>query len=199
MIWKTPLSQAVSPLPSSRPFDPREEVGASDRAVIDQALRAVHAEHRRLATRLRFPAATVPPDLEDLRRGPLGQDLAFLARAARGAEQAPPERVLDAIEAVVQLLFWPAAAEDYRVPRGFWATELGRLLALAKFRAFAPTELLGIGAASRRLGVARPTVYRWIDDRTLEAVRDERSGRTYVVRGGVEAMIRVARELAAPG
>jgi hypothetical protein len=188
----------VMPQPaSSWAPDPGEALDPADRAVIDQALQVVQAEHHCLATKLGSPAALEPPDLEHLRQGPLGQDLAFLARVARGAE-APTERVLDAIEAAVQLLFWPAAADDYRVPRAFWTTELGRLLARAKFRAFAPAELLSIGAAGRRLGVARPAVYRWIDDRTLEAVRDERTGRTYVVRCGIDAMTRVARELAAP-
>ena len=76
------------------------------------------------------------------------------------------------------MLFWPAAAEDYTVPRSFWDTDLGRMLALAKYRAYDPTELVSIGSAAQQLGVTRPTIYRWMDDRTLNYVRDDMSGRT---------------------
>jgi excisionase family DNA binding protein len=198
------MSTAESHPESLPPTDPRDERDRYDEldprewAVIDQALQVVYADHLRVATQLRSPTPFEPIDPATLRQGPLGQDLVFLARAARGKAGAPTERVLTAIESVVQVLFWPAADDDYRVPRAFWATELGQMLALAKFSAFAPAQLLAIGAAARRLGVARPTIYRWIDDRTLDAVRDRLSGRTYVVRRGVDAMAQVARELAAP-
>jgi excisionase family DNA binding protein len=186
------------PVPAPAPEDPPDEVDPADQAVIDQALQVVYADHHRFATRLCSPSALRPLDPEHLRRGPLGRDLARLALVARGRAGEPPEGVLAAIDAVVQLLFWPAAAEDYQVPRAFWETELGRLLALAKFRAFAPTELVGIGAAAHQLGVTRPTIYRWIDDRSLDSVRDQASGRTFVVRRGVDALSRVALELAPP-
>ena len=192
------MSTAESYPEPARPADPRDELDSSDWAVIDQALQVVYADHLRLATRLRSPAPFEPIDPERLRQGPLGQDLAFLARVARGQAGAPTERVLAAIESVVQVLFWPVAGDDYQVPRTFWTTELGQMLALAKFSAFAPAQLVAIGTAARRLGVARPTIYRWIDDRTLDSVRDGLSGRTYVVRRGVDAMVRVAQELAAP-
>ena len=78
------------------------------------------------------------------------------------------------------MLFWPAAAEDYTVPRSFWDTDLGRMLALAKYRAYDP-ELVSIGSAAQQLGVTRPTIYRWMDDRTLNYVRDDMSGRTTCV------------------
>jgi hypothetical protein len=69
------------------------------------------------------------------------------------------------------------------------------MLALAIFHAFAPAELMGISDATHELGVARPTIYWWIDDRSFDSVRH---GRTFVVRRGVDATSRVARELAAP-
>ena len=101
--------------------------------------------------------------------------------ARPGRSTAPQEQVLAAVESIVQLLFWPAGAADYAVPRAFWETDLGLMLARAKFRAFAPTELLGITTAAARLGVARPTIYRWVDERVLDSVRDEVSGRTFVL------------------
>ena len=100
----------------------------------------------------------------------------------------------DAIDSVLQLLFWPAAAEDYSVPRTFWDTDLGRMLALAKYRAYEPTELVSIGNAAQQLGVTRPTIYRWMDDRTLNYVRDDMSGRTFVVRRDIDHLKRVAQE-----
>ena len=177
---------------AARALDPH------DRATVDEALRLVHAAERRLAARLRPDLAPVP-SIEELREGPLGRDLARLARVARGEIREPKEHVLAAVDAVLQLLFWPAGAEDYVVPRAFWETELGKLLARAKLRAFAPAELVTIPEAARRLGVARPTVYRWMDEGKLDAVRDAAAGRTLVVREDVERLARESPEPGLPG
>jgi excisionase family DNA binding protein len=164
--------------------------------VIDQALQLVYSHHHRLINQL-YPAAFQPLTLDQLRSGPLGKDLQRLAMLAKGQIREPKEQVLNAIEAIVQLLFWPAAADDYTVPRSFWDTELGRMLALAKFRAFEPSELVSIGNAAQQLNVTRPTIYRWMDDRTLNYVRDDMSGRTFVVRRDIENLKKVAAELGA--
>jgi excisionase family DNA binding protein len=162
--------------------------------VVDQALQLVYSHHHRLISQL-HPAAFSALTLDQLRQGPLGQDLFRLASLARGEIREPKERVLEAIESVVQLLFWPAAADDYSVPRSFWDTDLGRMLALAKYRAYDPAELVSIGNAAQQLGVTRPTIYRWMDDRTLNYVRDDMSGRTFVVRRDIDNLKRVAEEL----
>jgi excisionase family DNA binding protein len=164
--------------------------------VIDQALQFVYSHHHRLIHQL-YPGAFSPLSLDQLRSGPLGQDLSRLALIARGQVREPKDLVLTAIDSIVQLLFWPAAADDYTVPRSFWDTELGRMLALAKFRAFEPSELVSIGNAAQQLSVTRPTIYRWMDDRTLNYVRDDMSGRTFVVRRDIENLKMVARELEA--
>lgn len=161
--------------------------------VMDNALQLVYSHHYRLVSQL-MPEAFQSLSLEQLRNGPLGQDLLRLAHLARGQIREPKEQVLEAIESVVQLLFWPAAAEDYSVPRTFWDTDLGRMLALAKYRAFEPNELVSIGNAAQQLGVTRPTIYRWMDDRTLSYVRDDMSGRTFVVRRDIDTLKRVAQE-----
>jgi excisionase family DNA binding protein len=130
--------------------------------------------------------------LAELRQSRFGQDLQRLAAIGRGQLREPRERVLVEIETAVQLLFWPPAADDYAVPRSFWDTELGRLLARAKYRAFAPAELVDINDAAQRLGVSRPTIYRWLDDRSLDSVRDELSGRTFALRRDIERRQQVA-------
>lgn len=165
-------------------------------AVMDNALQLVYSHHHRLVQHL-MPEAFKPLTLEQLRNGPLGQDLLRLARLARGQSKEPKEHVLEAIDAVLQLLFWPPAADDYSVPRTFWDTDLGRMLALAKYRAYEANELVSIGNAAQQLGVTRPTIYRWMDDRTLNYVRDDMSGRTFVVRRDIESLKQVARELEA--
>ena len=109
--------------------------------VIDQALQLVYSHHHRLISQL-YPAAFQSLTMEQLRTGPLGRDLGRLAGLARGQARESKEHVLQAIDSVVQLLFWPAAADDYIVPRSFWDTELGRMMALAKYRAFEPSELV---------------------------------------------------------
>lgn len=160
-------------------------------AAIDEALQLVYSQHHRLISRLHkdsFQELT----LEQLREGALGQDLRRLAAVARGDETEPKEQVLLAIDSVLQVLFWPAAADDYMVPRSFWDTDLGRMLALAKYRAYDRAELVSIGSAAQQLGVTRPTIYRWMDDRTLNYVRDDMSGRTFVVRRDVDMLRQVA-------
>jgi excisionase family DNA binding protein len=169
--------------------EPRDYQG-----VIDQALQLVYSHHHRLVSQL-FPSAFQPLTLEQLRSGPLGTDLGRLGKLAKGHIRESKETVLEAIESVLQLLFWPAAADDYTVPRSFWDTELGRMMALAKYRAYEPAELVSIGSAAQQLGVTRPTIYRWMDDRTLNYVRDDMSGRTFVVRRDIENLKRVAAEL----
>ena len=44
------------------------------------------------------------------------------------------------------------------------------------------------GEAADYLDVGEPTIYRWMDDRTLGYVRDEMSGRTFVVRRDIESL-----------
>ncbi|MBA3450676.1 MAG: excisionase family DNA-binding protein [Chloroflexia bacterium] len=173
------------------------ESGLPDyQAAIDDALRLVYSQHHRLINQL-HPEAFRELSLDDLREGPLGQDLQRLGTLARGQAREQKDLVLSAIDAILQVLFWPAAAEDYTVPRSFWDTELGRMLALAKYRAYDPTELVSIGSAAQQLGVTRPTIYRWMDDRTLSYVRDDMSGRTFVVRRDIDNLKRVAAELTA--
>lgn len=161
--------------------------------VMDNALQLVYSHHHRLVTQL-YPESFQPLTLDQLRSGPLGQDLRRLARLARGQSRESKELVLEAIDSVLQLLFWPAAADDYSVPRAFWDTDLGRMLALAKYRSYETNELVSIGNAAQQLGVTRPTIYRWMDDRSLSYVRDDMSGRTFVVRRDIENMKRVSTE-----
>ncbi|CAA9587369.1 MAG: hypothetical protein AVDCRST_MAG88-4173, partial [uncultured Thermomicrobiales bacterium] len=123
-----------------------------------------------------------------LREGPLGEDLSRLAQIAGGVLQAGRDEVLGAIDSVLQLLFWPVGADAYTVPRSFWEQPLGKMLSLAKLRSFEPNDLLSIGQAATVLKVTRPTIYRWMDDKALDYVRDDMSGRTFVVRQDVEAM-----------
>jgi len=175
------------------------ESGLPDyQAAIDDALQLVYSQHHRLIGQL-HPDSFRELSLDELRQGPLGQDLQRLSTLARGQAREQKGLVLSAIDAILQVLFWPAAAEDYTVPRSFWDTELGRMLALAKYRAFDPTELVSIGSAAQQLGVTRPTIYRWMDDRTLSYVRDDMSGRTFVVRRDIDNLKRVAAELSAEG
>lgn len=164
-----------------------------DQRAIDDALQLVNSQYDRLISRL-APAYRVQIPLEELRTGPLGRDLQRLSLLAQGKIRDDKETVLEAIESVLQLLFWPAGADDYTVPRSFWESDLGKMLAQAKYRAYEPHELVSIGSAAQALGVTRPTIYRWMDERTLNYVRDEMSGRTFVVRQDIENRMRVGAE-----
>jgi excisionase family DNA binding protein len=53
---------------------------------------------------------------------------------------------------------------------------------------------VSIGSAAQQLGVTRPTIYRWMDERTLNYVVDDMTGRTFVVRRDIDNLKRVAEE-----
>jgi excisionase family DNA binding protein len=159
---------------------------------IDEALLLVNTHHHRLLSHLQPELAppVQPLNLTQLRQGRMGIDLHKLASIARGETREEKDHVLEAIDSVLQIMFWPPGSDGYQVPRSFWETDLGRMISMAKFRSYEPTELVSIGNAASLLSVTRPTIYRWMDDRTLGYVRDEMSGRTFVVRDDVENLRR---------
>jgi excisionase family DNA binding protein len=153
--------------------------------IIDAALRIVYSQYYRLGQKL----STRPPQvlrIEELRQGLLGQELQYLADVASQRTGADPDAVFAAIDSVLQALFWPPAPDDFQVPRAFWDTQLGAMLSLAKLRCYSTADLMGIGEAAKELSVSRPTVYRWMDDSTLDYVRDDLSGRIFLIRQSVE-------------
>lgn len=154
---------------------------------IDQTLRLVYSQLHRYQLKL-FGKTPEAVSADGLREGPLGQDLYRLARLSRGEEQANQDDVFRAVNSVLELLFWPAGEDTYQVPRSFWEEPLGKILSQAKLRAVDPSELMSIGNAAQQLSVTRPTIYRWMDDRTLNYVRDEMSGRTFVFRQDVDQL-----------
>jgi excisionase family DNA binding protein len=174
-------------------------VGADDAStpnpgrVIDETLALVYSQCLRLTGAL-APGAFGPLPLAELRASPLGGDLRRLAAVAAGERDEPADEVLSAVEATLGLLFWPTAADDYTIPRAFWETALGRVLARAKLRALATQGLVEVGEAAARLGVTRPTVWRWLDDGVLDGVRDETTGWTLVPERAIARMERVAAE-----
>jgi hypothetical protein len=59
------------------------------------------------------------------------------------------------------------------------------MLSMAKLRCYSADDLIGIGAAADLLEVSRPTIYRWMDDSTLDYVRDDLSKRIFLIRQSV--------------
>ncbi len=154
---------------------------------IDDALQLLYSQYVRIAGQL-FAASPPRLGLAELYESPVADVLVHLSQIAVGAEHATRDEVQQAIDAVTQLLFAPAGATSYTVPRSFWEGPLGEMLMQAKFRTFDTRELMTIREAAAALAVARPTIYRWIDERRLDSVRDGLGGRTYVVRAGVEEL-----------
>lgn len=164
--------------------------------IIDQTLRLIHSQlhryHRHLAG-----GGPETISLDQLRAGPLGQDLTRLARIARGEERVEPEQVFQSVRAVLDLLFWPAGADEYEVPHAFWTEPLGKMLSQAKWRSTDRNDLMSIGAAAEQLGVARPTIYRWMYAGAVESVRDDTSDRFYVLRRDIDHIQTDATQIAA--
>lgn len=181
----------VSPnQPPASPDPPEAAIRDDDQAAIDEALQLLYSQYHRLGAQL---SPESPPRLsaEQLRHGPLADTLTRLAQIAAGTLRAERAEILAAVDAVVQVLFWPPAASSYTVDRAFYQeSALGRMLAEARFRAYAGRDLVPIGEAATMLRVARPTIYRWIDERALTPVYDPRSGRTFVAREDLETLRR---------
>jgi excisionase family DNA binding protein len=161
---------------------------------IDAALLKVYRHDRRLLD-LVDPGGVRELTLEELREGPLGRDLRLLADYAQRHVYADRRLVPLAVDSVLQVLFWPVAADDYVVPRSFWDTDLGQMLGRAKLHSYRPDELVSVDEAVRLLGVTAPTLYRWMDDRTLGYVRDDANGRTRIVRRDIDRLKRKVAEL----
>lgn len=152
--------------------------------IIDAALRVVYSQYYRLGQKL----ATRPPQvlrIEELRQGLLGQELRFLADVASQRASADPDAVTAAIDSVLQALFWPPAPDDFQVPRAFWDEPLGAMISMAKLRCHSTSDLMGIGDAAKELAVSRPTIYRWMDDGTLDYVRDDLSNRIFLIKSSI--------------
>ena len=165
--------------------DRSEAIPSEYQEAIDEALQLVYSQHLRIASRLDSRPLD-QADIAALRNSPLGSDLLRLARIALGHERAGQDEVRGTIDAVLQLLFWPAGTDRYIVPRSFWDQPLGVMLSRAKFTAYPRAELITIGQAARALGVTRTTIYRRMDEGELDFVRDDLSGRTFLVRHDVE-------------
>ena len=153
--------------------------------IIDQTLRLIHSQLHRYHRRL-TGAAPETVSVEQLRSGPLGQDLQRLARIARGEEREPAEQVFQSVRAILDLLLWPAGADTYEVQHPFWTEPLGKMLSQAKWRSVDRADLMSIGAAADQVGVARPTIYRWMYAGAVESVRDDTSDRFYVMRRDID-------------
>lgn len=166
-----------------------------DQAAIDQALRLIAEYHLHLGAEL--GRTTTSPTLSVLRRSPLGRKLRRLAAVAQGTDDAAAATIRRDADEVVALLLRPLAAADYHVPAWFWQTTLGRLIAAAVYRTYRTDDLFCPSSAAERLNLDRKTIDRWLDDGTLDSVRDE-TGARYVPVQTIERLRDVARILEGP-
>jgi hypothetical protein len=160
-----------------------DDLDPDTQRVIDETLRSLYRRAHLHLTRL---GQTSPPvSTTQLRESPLGEDLHWLARVARGEGPADQEEVFRAMDSILDLLSWPAGEDRNEVPRAFWSTPLGKMLAEARRRVIDKDDLMRVGDAAAALHVTRPTIYRWLEDQTLDIVLEEASGRTFVLRDQV--------------
>jgi hypothetical protein len=163
-----------------------------DQATIDQALRLIAEYHHRVGVEL--GRTTTSPSLSVLRRSPLGRKLRRLAAVAQGTEDVATATIRRDADDVVALLLRPLAAADYQIPAWFWQTALGRLIAGAVYRTYRADDLFCPSSAAERLNLDRKTIDRWLDDGTLDSVRDE-TGARFVPVQTIERLRDVARIL----
>jgi hypothetical protein len=166
-----------------------------DQAAIDQALRLIAEYHLRLGIEL--GRTTTSPSLSVLRRSPLGRKLRGLTAVAQGTDDAAAATIRRDADEVVALLLRPLASADFHVPAWFWQTALGRLIAGAVYRTYRADDLFCPSSAAERLNLDRQTIDRWLDDGTLDSVRDE-TGARFIPVQTIERLRDVARILEGP-
>lgn len=182
------VTSPVSKPSISSPETPPEQEVNPFQEIIDKTLRLVYSQEYRYFLKM-FGRSPEGPSVDDLRHGPLGRDLAWLARIAVDKEDAPATDVYRAVNSVLELLFWPAGEDMYEVPPSFWSEPLGKMLSQAKFRATDPADLMSISNAAKLLDVSLPRIYRWILEGVFQSITDGVEGRTYVLRSDVEELV----------
>ena len=97
--------------------------------VIDDALQLVYSQHHRIISRL-YPAAMPRVSLEQLREGPLGEDLSRLAHIAMGAMRAG-RTSLRGFDATLQMSLTTSLSwKSWDIWRLFVPKDLGQKCAL---------------------------------------------------------------------
>jgi excisionase family DNA binding protein len=155
-------------------------------SIIDQMLQLLYAHHHRLIHQL-YPAAYVPQTLEQVRESPLGRSLQCLARQARGELSESQEQVKARVDEVLAAFFAPSAKDDYWVPRSFWWTDAGKMLASARLTTLDEDSLISIDIAAAMLGSSRTTVNQLMDDGVLDYLYNPVQERVWVLRASVFA------------
>ena len=162
-----------------------------DDDVIDTVLRLVADHHRAVGAAI--GKRSFSPSLAELRQSPLGQDLRLLTAAGHG--DVSRDQMRETAARVSDLLLRPLAAEEMVVPRWFWFTAIGRIVARAARAAYGDDGLMSVDAAADRLGIAPELVMGWTDDGAIVSIPDD-AGRPLVPRDAIERRRLVARELA---
>ncbi len=109
--------------------------------------------------------------LEQLREGPLGQDLTNIAYLAEGY---PAEGNIDEmIQRVLRHCFGPmiqfSTNTTLRLPKGWQKTPFGLMVGNAYRRLIPAKDRMTTAQASRALGVKRQTLYDWVEEGQIRA------------------------------
>jgi hypothetical protein len=162
-----------------------------DDEVIDTVLRLVADHHRAVGAAI--GKRSFSPSLAELRQSPLGQDLRLLAAAGYG--DVSRDHVRETAARVSDLLLRPLAAEQMVIPRWFWSTAIGRIVARAARITYGNDGLMTVDDAADRLGIAPELVMGWTTDGAIASIPDD-TGRPLVPRDAIERRRLIARELA---
>ena len=188
---RSPLHQSDS---TPKPYQetPHEYLSGTFQNAVDLVLRMTYSQFYRYSVLL-FGKGPEIQSVKELREGPLGQDLEVIKRIALGEISRDQKELLRAVEAVIELLFWPAGEEYPSVPREFWDT-IGEVLVLALFRVLGEEQFLGAKETATLLGTSRSKVYRWVDERILRSYQLPDQERLYILRQDVEKLLAEAEK-----
>lgn len=141
---------------------------------IDEALSTLSFKRGELTRDLSFQAQIEgldrPLTPDEMRQGPLGQELALLAAVAEGESSAAKGEIYETWQHIHEVLFCPPFANAYSIPEGFYSTDLGQMLQAARGRAFEEQELYTVQEVASELSLHVMYVYQLISRNKLQAV-----------------------------
>ena len=137
--------------------------------IVDSMLQSFAA---RATEHMQYLGRTAPQlTLEQLREGPLGQDLTNMAYLAEGY---PTEGNIDEmIQRVLRHCFAPmiqfSTNPMLRLPKGWQKTAFGLMVGNAYRRLIPTKDRMTTAQAARALGVKRQTLYDWVEEGQIRA------------------------------
>jgi hypothetical protein len=165
----------------------REAREAADRAAIVTTVRGVYQQAALAGEGIGFRLHELTD--EQLAASPVAYRLSLLVGAVRGDASKPPEDLQDALDEVLQALYFDPVTLRTDVPDAFWSDSLiGRHLARAKLLLHPPADLVSLNQIASIVGLPRDHVANIVQALQVERFFDPDEQRWFYPRAVIDAI-----------